>query len=43
MTINYWRLSAASVNGGWLGPMVANMTYKYLRFKDKIQESNIIS
>ncbi|EPJ47258.1 MAG: hypothetical protein OFPII_14490 [Osedax symbiont Rs1] len=30
-------------NGGWLGPMVANMTYKYLRFKDKIQESNIIS
>ena len=26
-------------NGGILGPMVANLTYKYLRLKDKIQES----
>jgi len=28
-------------NGGILGPMVANLTYKYLRLKDKIQESAI--
>ena len=26
-------------NGGVLGPMVANLTYKYLRLKDKIQEA----
>jgi gamma-glutamylputrescine oxidase len=28
-------------NGGVLGPIVANMTYKYLRFKDKFQESGV--
>jgi len=28
-------------NGGLLGPVAANLTYKYLRMKDKIQESVI--
>jgi len=38
---DYQQLSpfGCQFNGGILGPMAANMTYKYLRMRDKIQEA----